>query len=190
MEKEVKEIIIEPIGKDSQIDDLDYSLDTFKSLLKERNVKFDIEGLEKNINDFKEGYNEKYKEVIKSISQFFGKYVLMRFSYNTENDEGKKEHWIYDYEAVVFLYCFVPSNSCLFGIYCVLNNDYIGGVQDTSINLKNIVENHRIEIKEISKEDFIMSVEESVHNCLKKRLNKIASGKYKLTDNGYIWKNK
>ena len=82
------------------------------------------------------------------------------------------------------LYRFIPENDCLFGVFNRLNDPYNTYLRDNSIQL-SLVETHRMEINEISEEDFLKQAQEENFKVLKNRLDKIESGDYELTENGY-----
>lgn len=170
-----------PIG---DIQKLNGYLYTLKEYMDETNVKVDINQLCDKINEC----GERYKEVVDYISKFFGKYVNIKFYYNTNYSltRDTNPEWACDEEVNVFLYRYNPSNHFLFGIFNRLGNDYSGGVSDEGINLFEKMTNHAIEINEITKEEFIEKANESVLNCLTKRVDLIESDNYELTKNGYM----
>lgn len=183
---ETKVTIFNPIGKLSDIYEL-------------RNLAFDIrkaikitgvEIVSKTINDeLNKRANErknKYLEIIKYLSNFWGKYVHIKFSYNSNYGEDRETNplWTCDYEANGLLYRFISENDCLFGVFNCLNNPFYTDLKDDSIQL-SLVETHRMEINEISEEDFLKQAQEENFKVLKNRLDKIESGKYELTENGY-----
>ncbi len=139
-------------------------------------------------NDRIEKYKKNYDAIVAYISQFFGKYVHMKFYYNINYSSSRESEpvWSCDYETNVYLYRYVPSNCCLFGIYNDLNNEYNGGVVDKSIDLRDKLEGHKLEINEITEEEFIKTANESIVKCMEYRLNKNKSDEYSLTKNGYV----
>ena len=66
-----------------------------------------------------------------------------------------------------------------------LNNPYYTSLRDDSIELSHYVETHRMEVNEISEEDFLKQAQEENFKVLKNRLDKIESGNYELTENSY-----
>lgn len=185
MENKIK--IFNPIGKFNDIYKLqELSLNIQKAI--------DITGVEvnfKTINDelnkrFDKWWN-KYSEIIKCLSNFWGKYVHIKFSYNSNYNEDRETNptWTCDYEVNGLLYRFIPENKCLFGVFNRVNCPYYTFLKDDSIDLSHYVETHRMEINEISEEDFLKQAQEENFKVLKNRLDKIESGKYKLTENGY-----
>ena len=58
-------------------------------------------------------------------------------------------------------------------------------MKKVTIVLTDYVETHRMEINEISEEDFLNQAQEEIFKVLKNRLDKIESGNYELTENGY-----
>jgi len=181
-----KKRIFEPIGKYEVIRDSFSELNSVVSRLKLCGVDIDMENSSNEIvKQENECYN-RYKEILEYIRQFYGKYVQMKFCYKGANiSDSDTETWICEFEFSALLYQYIPSNNCLFGVYCNLNNDYIGGVKDCSINLLHLMENHRLEIEEITEEEFIFDANATSYKCLMKRLDKIKSGNYELTENGY-----
>lgn len=184
---ENKITIFNPIGKFNDI----YKLQELSFNIQKA---IDITGMEvnsKTINDelnkrIDEWWN-KYSEIIKYLSNFWGKYVHMKFSYNSNYNDDRETNptWTCDYEVNGLLYRFIPENNCLFGVFNRLNNPYYTFLKDDSINLSHYVETHRMEINEISEEDFLKQAQEENFKVLKNRLDKIESGNYELTENGY-----
>lgn len=184
---ENKITIFNPIGKFNDI----YKLQELSFNIQKA---IDITGVEvnsKTINDelnkrIDEWWN-KYSEIIKYLSNFWGKYVHIKFSYNSNYNEDRETNptWTCEYEVNGLLYRFIPGNDCLFGVFNRLNNPYYTFLKDDSINLSHYVETHRMEINEISEEDFLKQAQEENFRVLKNRLDKIESGNYELTENGY-----
>lgn len=184
---ENKITIFNPIGKFNDI----YKLQELSFNIQKA---IDITGVEvnsKTINDelnkrIDEWWN-KYSEIIKYLSNFWGKYVHIKFSYNSNYNEDRETNptWTCDYEVNGLLYRFIPENNCLFGVFNRLNNPYYTFLKDDSINLSHYVETERMEINEISEEDFLKQAQEENFRVLKNRLDKIESGNYELTENGY-----
>ena len=184
---ENKITIFNPIGKFNDI----YKLQELSFNIQKA---IDITGVEvnsKTINDelnkrIDEWWN-KYSEIIKYLSNFWGKYVHIKFSYNSNYNEDRETNptWTCEYEVNGLLYRFIPENNCLFGVFNRLNNPYYTFLKDDSINLSHYVETHRMEINEISEEDFLKQAQEENFRVLKNRLDKIESGNYELTENGY-----
>ena len=129
----------------------------------------------------------KFSEIINYLSNFWGKYVHIKFYYNANYTDDRETNpiWTCDYEVNGLLYKFVPENDCLFGVFNELNDPYYTSLKDNSIDLLQYVETHRMEINEISQEDFIKQVQEENFKVLKNILDKIESGNYELTENGY-----
>lgn len=178
--------IFDSIGKYEVICDSISELNSAVCRLKECGIDIDTENITNEVIKEKNERENRYKELLEYIRQFYGKYVHMKFSYKGINtSDSDTETWICDFEVDALLYQYIPSNNCLFGIYCILNNDYIGGVKDTSIDILHLMKNHRLEIEEITEEDFIFDANATSCKCLMKRLDKIESGNYELTENGY-----
>lgn len=184
---ENKITIFNPIGKFNDIYKLhELSFNIQKAI--------DITGVEVNSKTINDELNKrvdewwnKYSEIIKYLSNFWGKYVHIKFSYNSNYNEDRETNptWTCDYEVNGLLYRFIPENNCLFGVFNRLNNPYYTFLKDDSINLSHYVETHRMEINEISEEDFLKQAQEENFKVLKNRLDKIESGNYELTENGY-----
>lgn len=183
--------VFEPIGKyhgkDSQ---MLYDFELFEWLAKENNIDFDLSKLKEVVENKFTEHNKKLKEVIEYLSNFYGKFVNMKFYYNNNYGPTRETepNWVCDYNINVLLYRYVPDNDSLFGIINILHSEHEGGVTDKSIHIGEFMESHRLEIEEITKEDFVTTAKESLEKCLSKRIDKIQSGNYELTKNGYIFK--
>ena len=183
--------VFEPIGKyhgkDSQ---MLYDFELFEWFAKENNIDFDLSKLKEAIENKFTEYDKKLKEVIEYLSKFYGKFVNMKFYYNINYGPTRETEpdWVCDYNINALLYRYVPGNDSLFGIINMLHSEYEGGVTDKSIPIGEFMESHRLEIEEITKEDFVTTAKESLEKCLSKRIDKIQSGNYELTKNGYIFK--
>lgn len=184
---ENKITIFNPIGKFNDI----YKLQELSFNIQKA---IDITGVEVNSKTINDELNKrvdewwnKYSEIIKYLSNFWGKYVHIKFSYNSNYNEDRETNptWTCDYEVNGLLYRFIPENNCLFGVFNRLNNPYYTFLKDDSINLSHYVETERMEINEISEEDFLKQAQEENFRVLKNRLDKIESGNYELTENGY-----
>lgn len=180
-------VIINPIGSCKNLYDIQErvfelmnSMDSFKN-------DFDLNKILVTLSVKINFQRKRYKDVIKNISQYWGKYVHMKWSYNInyEKDREIRPNWNIESEYVAFLYRFNPENDCLFGIFCNINNPYVGGVKDDSIDLAQLIKNHRLEITEITEDEFSKKAQQTLFDCLKARVNKITSGEYNLTENGY-----
>ena len=150
----------------------------------------DIQSLLTLANDKVKENKKNYENIVTYISQFFGKYVHMKFYYNVNYSSTRETDpvWHCDYEANAYLYRYSPSNYCLFGIYNEIDDCYNGGVCDKSINLYDKLEGHKLEINQITAEEFLNTAKETISKCLIHRLNKVKSNNYELTKNGYIRK--
>ena len=183
--------VFEPIGKyhgkDSQ---MLYDFELFEWFAKENNIDFDLSKLKEAIENKFTEYDKKLKEVIEYLSKFYGKFVNMKFYYNINYGPTRETEpdWVCDYNINALLYRYVPDNDSLFGIINTLHSECEGGVSDKSIHIGEFMESHRLEIEEITKEDFVTTAKESLEKCLSKRIDKIQSGNYELTKNGYIFK--
>ena len=149
-----------PIGNemvsDRKISELVQKL---KFYIDDDNIKEEIETLFNFVDNKLKEHKKKYEDIVEYISQFFGKYVHMKFYYNVNYSSTREIEpvWYCDYEANAYLYRYSPSNYCLFGIY-----------------------------NEI---DVLNTAKESISKCLIHRLDKVKSDDYELTKNGYIIKN-
>ena len=184
---ENKITIFNPIGKLNDIYEIQKLSSNIQKVIEitgiEVNSKTINEELNKRINEWR----NKYSEIISYLSNFWGKYVHIKFSYNSNYNDDREVNptWTCDYEVNGLLYRFSPENDCLFGVFNHLNDPYYTSLRDKSIELSHYVETHRIEINEISEEDFLKQAQEENFKVLKNRLDKIESGNYELTENGY-----
>lgn len=183
---ETKVTIFNPIGKLSDIYELRNLAFDIRKAIKITGVEIDSKTINDELNKRANERRNKYLEIKKYLSNFWGKYVHIKFSYNSNYGEDKETNpiWTCDYEVNGLLYRFIPENDCLFGVFNRLNDPYNAYLRDNSIQL-SLVETHRMEINEISKEDFLKQAQEENFKVLKNRLDKIESGKYELTENGY-----
>lgn len=184
---ETKVTIFNPIGKLNDIYELRNLAFGIRKAIKITGVEIDSKTINDELNKRANERRNKYLEIIKYLSNFWGKYVHIKFSYNSNYGEDKETNpiWTCDYEANGLLYSFIPENDCLFGVFNRLNDPYYTYLRDDSIQLSPYVETHRMEINEISEEDFLKQAQEENFRVLKNRLDKIESGKYELTENGY-----
>ena len=184
---ETKVTIFNPIGKLNDIYELRNLAFDIRKAIKITGVEIDSKTINDELNKRANERRNKYLEIIKYLSNFWGKYVHIKFSYNSNYGEDKETNpiWTCDYEANGLLYSFIPENDCLFGVFNRLNDPYYTYLRDDSIQLSPYVETHRMEINEISEEDFLKQAQEENFRVLKNRLDKIESGNYELTENGY-----
>lgn len=183
-------VIFNPIGDVEKVYELEDHIISISKVSKETNIKVDVDELNDELSEKIQKFKDDYNKVLKYLSKFWGKYVHLRFSYNinyTDTREIEPE-WCCDYEANVLLYRYIPINHCLFGIYNKLNDIHVGGVGDNSIDLFDIMQGHRLEINEITEEEFIKQAENTMNTCLAARNEKIHSEDFVLTDNGYYYK--
>ena len=159
-----------------------------KFYIEDNNIKEEIETLFNFVDNKLKEHKKKYEDIVEYISQFFGKYVHIKFYYNANFSSTREIDpvWYCDYEANVYLYRYSPSNYHLFGIYNEINDSYEGGVRDNCIELYERLEGHKLEINQITEEEFLNTAKESISKCLDNRINRIKSGEYELTENGYI----
>lgn len=185
MEKKIT--FFNPIGKFNDIYELQNLSFNIQKAIEITDVKINTKIINDEINRRVKEWRNKYKEIIKYFSNFWGKYVHIKFSYNSNYNKDRETNpiWTCDYEVNGLLYRFIPENGCLFGVFNRLNNPYYTSLRDDSIELSHYVETHRMEVNEISEEDFLKQAQKENFKVLKNRLDKIESGNYKLTENGY-----
>ena len=185
MEKKIT--FFNPIGKFNDINELQNLSFNIQKAIEITDVKINTKIINDEINRRVKEWKNKYKEIIKYLSNFWGKYVHIKFSYNSNYNEDRETNpiWTCDYEVNGLLYQFIPENDCLFGVFNNLNDPYYTFLRDKSIVLTDYVETHRMEINEISEEDFLNQAQEEIFKVLKNRLDKIESGNYELNENGY-----
>ena len=185
MDPKVK--IFNPIGKFNDIYELQKLSLNIQKAIEITGVEVNSEIINEELNKRINERRNKYSEIIRYLSNFWGKYVHIKFSYNSNYNEDREVNpiWTCDYEVNGLLYRFIPENDCLFGVFNNLNDPYYTSLRDKSIVLPDYVETHRMEINEISEEDFLNQAQEEIFKVLKNRLDKISSGNYVLTENGY-----
>lgn len=185
METKVK--IFNPIGKFNDIYELRKLSLNIQKLIEITGVEVNSEIINEELNKRINERRNKYSEIIRYLSNFWGKYVHIKFSYNSNYNEDREVNpiWTCDYEVNGLLYRFIPENDCLSGVFNHLNDPYYTSLRDKNIVLSDYVETHRMEINEISEEDFLNQAQEEIFKVLKNRLDKIESGNYELTENGY-----
>lgn len=184
---ENKITIFNPIGKFNDIYELQKLSFNIQKAIEITGVEVNSEIINEELNKRIDERRNRYSEIIRYLSNFWGKYVHIKFSYNSNYNEDRETNpiWTCDYEVNGLLYQFIPENDCLFGVFNNLNDPYYTFLRDKSIVLTNYVETHRMEINEISEEDFLNQAQEEIFKVLKNRLDKIESGNYELNENGY-----
>ena len=184
---ENKITIFNPIGKFNDIYELQKLSFNIQKAIEITGVEVNSEIINEELNKRIEERRNRYSEIIRYLSNFWGKYVHIKFSYNSNYNEDRETNpiWTCDYEVNGLLYQFIPENDCLFGVFNNLNDPYYTFLRDKSIVLTDYVETHRMEINEISEEDFLNQAQEEIFKVLKNRLDKIESGNYELNENGY-----
>lgn len=185
MEKKIT--IFNPIGKFNDIYELQKLSFNIQKAIEITGVEVNSEIINEELNKRIEERRNRYSEIIRYLSNFWGKYMHIKFSYNSNYNEDREVNpiWTCDYEVNGLLYQFIPENDCLFGVFNNLNDPYYTFLRDKSIVLTDYVETHRMEINEISEEDFLNQAQEEIFKVLKNRLDKIESGNYELNENGY-----
>ena len=184
---ENKITIFNPIGKFNDIYELQKLSFNIQKAIEITGVEVNSEIINEELNKRIDERRNRYSEIIRYLSNFWGKYVHIKFSYNSNYNEDRETNpiWTCDYEVNGLLYQFIPENDCLFGVFNNLNDPYYTFLRDKSIVLTDYVETHRMEINEISEEDFLNQAQEEIFKVLKNRLDKIESGNYELNENGY-----
>ena len=184
---ENKITIFNPIGKFNDIYELQKLSFNIQKAIEITGIEVNSEIINEELNKRIDERRNRYSEIIRYLSNFWGKYVHIKFSYNSNYNEDRETNpiWTCDYEVNGLLYQFIPENDCLFGVFNNLNDPYYTFLRDKSIVLTDYVETHRMEINEISEEDFLNQAQEEIFKVLKNRLDKIESGNYELNENGY-----
>ena len=184
---ETKVTVFNPIGKLNEISELKRLSVNIQKAVEITGIEINSKIITDELNKRVEEWKNKFSEIINYLSNFWGKYVHIKFYYNANYNDDRETNpiWTCDYEVNGLLYKFVPENDCLFGVFNELNDPYYTSLKDNSIDLLQYVETHRMEINEISQEDFIKQAQEENFKVLKNRLDKIESGNYKLSENGY-----
>ena len=184
---ENKITIFNPIGKFNDIYELQKLSFNIQKAIEITGIEVNSEIINEELNKRIDERRNRYSEIIRYLSNFWGKYVHIKFSYNSNYNEDRETNpiWTCDYEVNGLLYQFIPENDCLFGVFNELNDPYYTSLKDNSIDLLQYVETHRMEINEISEEDFLNQAQEEIFKVLKNRLDKIESGNYELNENGY-----
>ena len=171
--------IFEPIGDFNDVKNLMYIKESIEDGNKITDCNVDTSELEKKVEKKIDEYFSGYQEFLDYLSSLWGKYVNIKIYYKLE------EEWVCSNNFNVLLTDFVYENDSLFGIYCMLDEPYYAFFQYTSYNIREILEKNRIEIQEITKEQFVKEAKENIDKCLQHRLDKINSDEYELTLNGY-----
>ena len=184
---ENKVTIFNPIGKFNDISELERLSVNIQTAVEMTGIEINSKIITDELNKRIDEWRNKFSEIINYLSNFWGKYVHIKFSYNSNYNEDREVNpiWTCDYEVNGLLYQFIPENDCLFGVFNNLNDPYYTFLRDKSIVLTDYVETHRMEINEISEEDFLNQAQEEIFKVLKNRLDKIESGNYELNENGY-----
>lgn len=181
---ETKVTVFNPIGKLNEISELKRLSVNIQKAVEITGIEINSKIITDELNKRVEEWKNKFSEIINYLSNFWGKYVHIKFYYNANYTDDRETNpiWTCDYEVNGLLYRFVPENDYLFGVFNELNDPYYTSVRDNSIDLLQYVETHRMEINEISQEDFIKQAQEENFKVLKNRLDKIESGNYELTE--------
>jgi len=171
--------IFEPIGDFGSVQDMVTIREALKRSNEIADIHIDMSELSEKIKKLNEKYCKGYQELLEYLPNLWGKYVNIKLMHK------KEDEWLCEKQYNAFLTNFVYHNDCLFGIYCLLDDPYCASFQYTSLDLRETIEKNRIEFQEITKEEFVKRAKENIDKCLQHRLNKINSGDYELTLNGY-----
>ena len=184
---ETKVTVFNPIGKFNDISELKRLSVNIQTAVEITGIEINSKIITDELNKRVEEWKNKFSEIINYLSNFWGKYVHIKFYYNANYTDDREINpiWTCDYEVNGLLYQFIPENDCLFGVFNNLNDPYYTSLRDKNIVLPDYVETHRMEINEISEEDFLNQAHEEIFKVLKNRLDKIESGNYELNENGY-----
>ena len=184
---ETKVTVFNPIGKLNEISELKRLSVNIQKAVEITGIEINSKIITDELNKRVEEWKNKFSEIINYLSNFWGKYVHIKFYYNANYNDDRETNpiWTCDYEVNGLLYRFSPENDRLFGVFNHLNDPYYTSLRDKSIELSYYVETHRMEINEISEEDFLKQAQEENFKVLKNRLDKIESGNYELNENGY-----
>lgn len=166
--------LFEPIGDYNEVSDLNKIREGIIESSERYNIKIDVRTLVDEIDKTAHLFNEKYKEILDYLSQFYGKFVNIKFWYNSNYTDTRdtKPIWTIAYDANVMLCSYEVSNKNLFGLYNKVDDEYQSGIFYKSINLFEMVQEHRFEITEITEEMFIEQAKVSIVKSVNKRKEK------------------
>lgn len=185
MEKEVK--VFEPVGDYGILLESQRVISVISEAKRKMCLKSDLTEMENEVNEKVKEVKGSYEELLNYFRGMWGKYVHMKFFYNANYSATRdtEPDWKVTEEYNALVYQYNPVNDCLFGVYSVLNSPYVSYVQDKSISLCEKMTIHRLEVNEITREDFLEQAQQASFNCLNHRIEKIESGEYILSENGF-----
>lgn len=127
------------------------------------------------IHEFNDKYTDSYNSIVDKMNTYINKFINLKAYYNSNyaDDRSTNPEWTCDYNADMMIYSYSPQNYLWFALISRQDDNYIGGVEDTSINIFNLIQNHKINITEITEEQFIENANKSILNCINYRKNKL-----------------
>lgn len=127
------------------------------------------------IHKYNDKYTDAYNLIVGKMKSYLNKYINLKTYYNSNyaDDRSTNPEWTCDYNANMMIYSYSAQNYLWFALISKQNDNYIGGVEDTSINIFNQIQNHKIDITEITEEQFIEDANKSILNCINYRKNKL-----------------
>ncbi len=176
-----------PVGKRGRIDWLNRIKSVITEGQKEFNLTIDLSEITELIEKETATYDKRIAEFVDFLKDCWGKYYNLKFSYNANYSDTRETEpkWQIDREYNMLLYRYMPTSGLLLGVSSSSNINF-SGVTDYSLHVNALLEDHKLEIQEITEEDFIKKAQDEILKPLKTRLDKIESGYYKLTDLGYL----
>lgn len=187
MKKKVYEFL--PLGNDvgAEANKMLYDIKVVKKVLGDDR---DLSKLEDKAMKLISERNKEFNKIIKTIGKFYGKYIHIDVynNMNYKDDRNEDPKWELYQQLNALPYKYVSANRHLF---CIQNNtygnacDYNGGIQDKGIDMDYYISNFKIVFYEITKEEFIETAYKTVDDCLNRRIEKINSDDYQLTEDGY-----
>lgn len=130
------------------------------------------------IHEFNDKYTDSYNNIVNKLNTYINKFINLKTYYNSNyaDDRSLNPEWTCDYNANMMIYSYSPQSYLWFALISKQNDNYIGGVEDSSINIFSQIQNHKIDITEITEKQFIEEANKSVLNCINYR-------KYKCKNN-------
>lgn len=173
-----------PVGKSDNEYELRHTLYQLKN-----SYGVEVPELRDKLHNMETVRKEKENELLSYIRQNYGKYLKFKCSYNVNYGGDREENpkWHYDIIFNMYVYRYLESNDSMFGVVSFLHDEYNSGVYEHTISLKHMLEGHRMEICEIDYDTFISEAHAAMERTLQTRLDKISSGKYELTNEGYVY---
>ena len=132
---ETKVTVFHPIGKLNEISELKRLSVNIQKAVEITGIEINSKIITDELNKRVEEWKNKFSEIINYLSNFWGKYVHIKFYYNANYTDDRETNpiWTCDYEVNGLLYKFVPENDCLFGVFNELNDPYYTSLKDNSI---------------------------------------------------------